>query len=99
MIYISGPITGVENFQNVFSSAVTELVYHGYAQDEIINPACNNYVCKPGKLSWKQYMDVALVWLSFCDEIFMLKGWENSKGAKLEHEYAKASGYRIIYQR
>lgn len=99
MIYISGPISGVDNFERVFHDAVTELIYRGYDLTEIVNPAFNNFVCKAGLLSWKQYMDIDLMWLSFCDQIYMLKGWENSRGARLEYEYAKANNYDIFYQK
>ena len=33
-----------------------------------------------------------------CDAIFMLLGWQNSNGAKLEHKTAKDMGMTIYYQ-
>ena len=28
----------------------------------------------------------------------MLKDWENSNGAKIEHDYAKSLGKKIVYE-
>ena len=36
--------------------------------------------------------------LSMCDAIYMLNGWERSKGAKLEKQFAETLGMRIFYQ-
>lgn len=98
MVYISGPITGVDNYFTNFYNATFELMDMGYSICDIVNPSYNAYVCRPGKLSWKTYVDVGLLWLSCCDTIYMLKGWENSLGAKLELNYAKSNNYNIIYQ-
>jgi len=38
-----------------------------------------------------------LEWLKCCDAIFMMPGWETSKGARLEHEAAKKLGLKIYY--
>jgi hypothetical protein len=37
--------------------------------------------------------------LMTCDAIYMLKGWEKSKGASLEHHIAKELGLEIYYDR
>ena len=36
--------------------------------------------------------------LSTCDAIYMMRGWRRSPGARAEHEYAKATNKKIIYQ-
>lgn len=42
----------------------------------------------PAETSWEEYMGVALSLLATSDAIYLLKGWENSRGAKIEHEVA-----------
>jgi hypothetical protein len=34
-----------------------------------------------------------------CDEIFMLKNWETSKGAKIEFYIADEMGMKIIFEK
>lgn len=41
--------------------------------------------------------DIKLLESGFFDAMYMLPGWENSKGAKLEHEVAKKKGIKIFY--
>jgi hypothetical protein len=36
--------------------------------------------------------------LECCDAIYMLDGWENSKGANIEYQYAKDNGLDICYE-
>jgi hypothetical protein len=37
--------------------------------------------------------------LEMCDGIFMLGGWQNSKGACAELSYAKSLGKKVLYQK
>lgn len=61
-------------------------------------------VCNPLLLphnhdkSWKNYMREDLFALKLCDAIYMLKGWEESRGARIEHWFAKRYGKQVIYQ-
>ena len=36
--------------------------------------------------------------ISTCDFIYMMDGWQNSRGAKMEYEFAKMIGIQIIFQ-
>lgn len=36
--------------------------------------------------------------MSLCNVVYFVKGWENTRGCKLEHEAAKAYGLQIIYE-
>ena len=86
-VYISGPITGVD-FGNRFAfmgaRAVLELC--GY---EAVDPS---EVHLDDEASWSDYMRADLKLLLDCNFIYMLEGWENSKGARLERELAKILG-------
>lgn len=102
MIYISGPMSGMKDweYERLFEDAVNELLdVYNYDYDDIVNPAYLHYVCNSPKITWDQYMQVDLLWLSYCDTIYMLKGWRNSKGAVMEHEFAVQNHYKIIYQK
>ena len=79
-VYISGPITGTEDYMERFARAEEWLTEHGY---EAVNPAKENAKLPEGT-TWKQYMGEALRMLMNCEKIFMLKGWSKSRGATLE---------------
>jgi len=94
MIYISGPITGTDDYMERFDAAEKMLAEKGCA---VVNPARYN-ARLPEEMEYKDYMQVSLALLGACDTIYMLKGWQDSKGARLEHAYAEAMGIEIIYQ-
>lgn len=93
MIYISGKITGTDDFMERFALKENMLILRGC---KVVNPAKVN--AKLPELTWKQCMIMSLTMLSMCDSIFMMTGWETSPGAKIEHEYAVKHGYRIVYE-
>lgn len=37
--------------------------------------------------------------LDICDAIYMLDGWENSKGANREYGFAVAKGMRLMFEK
>ena len=93
-IYISGPITGVEGYLKRFDLAENALVAAGY---EVVNPAkVNRYL--PESTTHDQYMEMSFVMLEMCDTVFFLEGWENSKGARMEFEYALERGYTMTFE-
>ena len=93
MIYISGKITGTTDYIKRFEDAERSL----NRRFSVVNPAAIN-ARLPKDCKYSDYMKVSICLLSLCDTIYMLKGWETSNGARLEHAYAVANGYKIIYE-
>ena len=48
--------------------------------------------------SYEEYMKIDMSLLSICDTIYMLKGWENSRGANREYGYALGKRMTILYE-
>mgnify|MGYP003555439623 CR=1 FL=1 len=48
--------------------------------------------------TWASYMREDLKAMLECDSIFMLPGWENSQGAKIEHRLATQLCFIVIYR-
>lgn len=94
MIYISGKITDTDDYLQRFEAAENHL--NNMDILDIINPAKVNSFLP--ELSYGQYIKMSLCMLEMCDTIYMLKNWENSIGAKLEWEFAKANNYKIMYE-
>jgi hypothetical protein len=63
--------------------------------DEPVNPTKHCNV----SWDWDDCMKKVIPLLLQCDKIYMLKGWKQSKGAKLEHFIALKLGIRIENQR
>lgn len=90
-VYISGPITGID-FGNrfAFSCARSSLELCRY---EVVDPS---EVQLDDEASWADYMRADLKLLLDCDYIYMLEGWENSRGARIERELAENLGIEEI---
>lgn len=93
-IYISGQISGLplDEVKDKFQDAEKRIVEHGY---EAVNPLKNGI---PYTESWEVHMAADIVLLFDCDAIYMLPGWEASKGATLEKNIAERMGKKIIHQ-
>lgn len=100
-IYISGPITNIENWQKNFLNAEKELL-------ELDKPI---FVVNPLRISrrieetfsrrnetpsYEDYMREDIRELSKCDCICMLPGWKRSKGARMEYRIARILNMAVL---
>ena len=90
-VYISGPITGTEDFMERFQEAEDKLKAQGHM---VYNPAHANSFMPEGT-SHEEYMKVSFALLDIADTIYLLNGWQQSRGANQEYGYALAKGYKI----
>ena len=91
-VYISGPITGTDDYIERFEKAENDLKSQGYS---VINPAKVNSNL-PEDTTWNEYMKMSFCMLDMCEAIFMLQGWSKSCGANREYGYALAKDMIII---
>lgn len=93
-IYISGKITGLPEhiYKARFSTAEQGLLLLKY---KVVNPVT---LPDDHDKTWKSYMSVDLKALKKCDAIFMMNCWQDSRGAIIEHWFAKRYNKVIIYQ-
>jgi len=95
-IYISGPMTGLPNLNmGAFNEAERKLRKAGWS--DIRNPArlaVNEYENLPRSL----YLRADLRQLLDCQAVLLLRGWQKSKGARLEVLIADEVGIRRVYE-
>ena len=99
-IYIAGPMTGVPRFNRPkFEEAARILRDHGWTVESPVEIAAafgsdNTIVTTPGMLD--AVIEAELAALAKCDAIYLLPGWEDSRGAKRELWLALDKGLEVF---
>src|SRR5574344_260116 len=98
-IYISGKITGDENYEKKFAEKEQELK-NIFPKCKIINPVkiskkVQRLIKNP---SMADYMKADIKKLMKCNVIYMLNDYSDSRGAKAELEIAKVLSIKIVYE-
>lgn len=79
VVFISGPITGVNKYWEAFEKMEDELIALGFIP---ISPSR-----LPEGLTEAQYARINLATIDAADAVIFLSGWPHSRGARLEYEY------------
>jgi len=95
--YISGAIAhhDREERKRAFRSAANYLELKGF---KAVNPFDNGQPQLADESNWRQHMRVDIGMLLQCDYIYMLRGWEQSKGSRLELDVAVSCGIEVLYE-
>ena len=91
-MYLSGPMTGVENFNHTtFHRIAAEFRMAGF---EVCSPA--EFFDGDTTKERKDYMREAFTYLLEADTIVLLPGWQESEGARIEAAMAKELDLIIV---
>ena len=93
IVYLSDKIVGNDNYKAEFKCAELFLQQMGY----IVINSLEVHEAVEG-LTYEQYMQVRYRLVDISDIIFMVSGWQKSKGATAELSYAKSLGKEVKYQ-
>ena len=102
-IYVAGPMRGYPEYNfPAFHRASTKLRSEGWL---VRSPAeadleQDGFDCKTGSniRTMRHYLKRDTDMILHCDAIYMLRGWENSKGATLEKLMAEYIGAEVLYE-
>lgn len=100
-IYISGPITNVENWQENFIAAEKELL-ELKKPIAVVNPLRiserieKDFALAGRTPSYSDYMREDIKALAECDAICLLPGWGKSKGANVEYKIALSLNLAVL---
>lgn len=78
-VYIAGKISGDPNYKDKFEAAKKVFEKDGFI---VLQPAI-----LPEGMTPADYMRICFAMIDSADAVVFLKDWNDSKGAKLEHEY------------
>lgn len=84
VIYIAGPVDGVEQYWTPFEKAQDDLEATGFIA---LSPTW-----QPKGMSNEQYMRICLAMIDSADGVLFLPGWATSLGASLERKYCEYIG-------
>lgn len=94
-VYLSGAITGTDDFMERFREAEDRLANEGMS---VMNPAhAVSYM--PEDTEYEEYMKLSFCLLDMCEGIYMMDGWEKSCGANREYGYALAAGKTVMFEK
>lgn len=90
-VFVSGMVSGLPYLvaYGNFSNAERSLSSMGYT---VINPM---KICKKN-WSWLRCMTKCLWAIMFCDKIYQLDNWKESRGARIEYKWARLLKKRIL---
>jgi hypothetical protein len=95
-VYISGPITGHEEDAKERFRKTADYVMNIMDAETIDPELIGRAAAENADLDHEEYMEIAFTLLRMCDAIYLMPGWEDSRGCQMEKVYAENRGMKIL---
>ena len=89
-LYLSGKITGKENYKEDFARERARLEAAGYA---VCDPTAFDF---PEDVAWEYAMKYGISEMLACDGVAVLADWQDSRGARIEARLAEKLGMPVL---
>lgn len=101
LVYVSGPYTAKdETLKQVNISNARLAAIHLWRRGHfVICPHLNSADMEHEGITYDHFLNGDIAMLIWCDAIYLLNGWSNSKGAFAEYVEAKRYGLLLCYER
>ena len=90
ILYIAGKITGTDDYKERFQQAEEYLKARG---DIVLNPTV-----LPSNMPKDRYLPICLAMIDQADGLYLLRGYGESEGAKIERRYAEYQGKWVEFE-
>lgn len=94
-VYISGKITGTDMDMTRRRFYDAESLIDSIGGLDAVNPMAETF---PDSMTWQDIMLVDIRKLFNCDAIYMMNGWQDSTGAKIEYGIALQMHMTILFE-
>lgn len=97
LVYIAGPIGTSTDARERFAKGAQEVAQLGYRP---VSPLelCGGTTHVNACHTWREHMIMDIRALLECHGIYLLRGWENSRGARLEKLIADGLDMMVMFQ-
>lgn len=92
VVYIAGPISDTTDYIERFKRAEEQLKKDGFIP---VNPTIISEALVASGCEYEEFMYFTHQLLRICGAIYLLYGWENSKGTLRELKYALDNEYKV----
>ena len=94
-VYLSGPITGTEDFKDRFEFGEIKVNQKFRNTARAINPV-KIAEQLPENITYEAIMQICFDTINSCDIVLLMPGWEDSKGCNQEYGYAIGIGKEVV---
>ncbi len=92
LCYLSGPITGTNDYEQRFDKAAKEVVAMGFTP---VNPVT---LLHEHDKTWEAYMKESIKAMMDCEVVYFMEGAMDSQGAFIEFQLAQRLGFQKIFE-